>query len=77
MSLSEQLMWEAARSTGAAPGFLGVAFKKFLDGGLVANNPTLDVLAEIQNYNRALKREVLSNNTYILNQNIYVSIIFG
>ena len=44
-------IWQAARSTGAAPGFFGVAFDKFLDGGLIANNPTLDVLTEIQTYN--------------------------
>lgn len=31
---------------------------RFLDGGLLANNPTLDAMAEIHQYNKALKAEV-------------------
>ncbi len=30
-------------------------FDRFLDGGLIANNPTLDALTEIHEYNLALK----------------------
>lgn len=30
------------------------AFGSFLDGGLIANNPTLDVLTEIQEYNSVM-----------------------
>ena len=50
----QQSVWEAARSSGAAPTY----FKKygqFVDGGLIANNPTLDILTEIQEYNFALQ----------------------
>ncbi|XP_069701156.1 85/88 kDa calcium-independent phospholipase A2 isoform X2 [Periplaneta americana] len=50
----EQLLWRAARATGAAPSYFR-AFGRFLDGGLVANNPTLDALTEIHEYNLALK----------------------
>lgn len=50
----EQLLWEAARATGAAPSYFR-AFGKFLDGGLIANNPTLDAMTEIHEYNLALK----------------------
>lgn len=49
----EQLMWRAARATGAAPSYFR-AFGRFLDGGLIANNPTLDALTEIHEYNMAL-----------------------
>lgn len=32
------------------------AFGRFLDGGLIANNPTLDAMTEIHEYNMALRR---------------------
>ena len=51
---NEQLAWHAARATGAAPSYFR-AFGKFLDGGLIANNPTLDAMTEIHEYNLALK----------------------
>lgn len=31
------------------------SFGRFVDGGLIANNPTLDAIAEIHEYNMALK----------------------
>ena len=46
----EQLVWETARSTGAAPTYFR-AFGRFMDGGLISNNPTLDMLTEIHEYN--------------------------
>ncbi|XP_026463119.1 85/88 kDa calcium-independent phospholipase A2-like isoform X1 [Ctenocephalides felis] len=53
-SPEEQLLWQAARATGAAPSYFR-AFGRFLDGGLIANNPTLDCLTEIHEYNLALQ----------------------
>lgn len=50
----EQLLWHVGRATGAAPTYFR-AFGRFLDGGLIANNPTLDALTEIHEYNMALK----------------------
>ncbi|KAH0546083.1 85/88 kDa calcium-independent phospholipase A2 [Cotesia glomerata] len=50
----EQLLWKAARATGAAPSYFR-AFGRFLDGGLIANNPTLDAMTEIHEYNLALR----------------------
>lgn len=49
-----QLIWRAARATGAAPSYFR-SFGRFLDGGLIANNPTLDAMTEIHEYNMALK----------------------
>lgn len=51
---NDQLVWRAARSSGAAPTYFR-ASGRFLDGGIMANNPTLDVLTEIHQYNLALK----------------------
>lgn len=50
----EQLVWRAARSSGAAPTYFR-PMGRFLDGGLLANNPTLDALAEIHQCNKALQ----------------------
>ncbi|XP_037933681.1 85/88 kDa calcium-independent phospholipase A2 isoform X2 [Teleopsis dalmanni] len=50
----DQLIWRAARATGAAPSYFR-SFGRFLDGGLIANNPTLDAMTEIHEYNMALK----------------------
>lgn len=46
--LLDQVIWKVARSTSAAPFFFPEFEGKFLDGGLIANNPTSDLLTEIQ-----------------------------
>ncbi|XP_041363731.1 85/88 kDa calcium-independent phospholipase A2-like isoform X2 [Gigantopelta aegis] len=51
----EQKIWQAARCTGAAPTYFQ-PYKNIQDGGLIANNPALDLLTEIQEYNVALKQ---------------------
>ncbi|KAJ8406694.1 hypothetical protein AAFF_G00296100 [Aldrovandia affinis] len=52
----EQCVWRAGRSSGAAPTYFR-AMGRFLDGGLLANNPTLDAMTEIHHYNKALKEQ--------------------
>ncbi|XP_024914176.1 85/88 kDa calcium-independent phospholipase A2 isoform X2 [Cynoglossus semilaevis] len=52
----EQLVWRAARSSGAAPTYFR-PMGRFLDGGLLANNPTLDAMSEIHQYNKSLTTE--------------------
>ena len=54
---TEQLIWKAARSTGAAPTYFRT-FGQFMDGGVMSNNPTLDVLTEIHEYTLGLKFRV-------------------
>ncbi|XP_042341351.1 85/88 kDa calcium-independent phospholipase A2 isoform X2 [Plectropomus leopardus] len=56
----EQLVWRAARSSGAAPTYFR-PMGRFLDGGLLANNPTLDAMSEIHQYDKALKAEGRAN----------------
>ncbi|XP_066406262.1 85/88 kDa calcium-independent phospholipase A2 isoform X3 [Molothrus aeneus] len=52
----EQLVWRAARCSGAAPTYFR-PIGRFLDGGLLANNPTLDAMAEIHEYNKTLTKK--------------------
>ena len=43
----ERKIWEAARASSAAPYYFPSYQNRFLDGGLMANNPTLDAMVEI------------------------------
>ena len=44
---SDRLVWQAARASSAAPTYFPAYDMKFLDGGVMANNPTLDGMAEM------------------------------
>ncbi|XP_052604282.1 85/88 kDa calcium-independent phospholipase A2 isoform X1 [Peromyscus californicus insignis] len=57
---ADQLVWRAARSSGAAPTYFRPN-GRFLDGGLLANNPTLDAMTEIHEYNQDLIRKGQGN----------------
>ncbi|KAK3864297.1 hypothetical protein Pcinc_030012 [Petrolisthes cinctipes] len=50
----QQKLWHAARCSGAAPTYFSSS-DKFLDGGLVSNNPVLDTLTEIEEWNIAVR----------------------
>jgi len=52
---ADQLLWRALRCSSAAPTYFSSVENKFVDGGLTANNPTNEVLTEIQRYNNALE----------------------
>jgi len=49
---SDQFVWKAARASGAAPSFFRPE-GNFVDGGIISNNPSLDLLTEIAEYNVA------------------------
>lgn len=53
---SSQCVWEAAKVTGAAPSYFRLDNDKFIDGGLISNNPTLDAMTEMQRFKTAMKK---------------------
>jgi len=44
---SEWKMWEAALATSAVPAYFLPFDGKYIDGGVMANNPTIDAMAEV------------------------------
>ena len=40
-------VWEAARASSAAPTYFPAFLDKFIDGGVMANNPTIDAMTEM------------------------------
>lgn len=53
--LENQYVWETAKVTGAAPSYFRLDHNQFVDGGLIANNPTLDALTELQHFGTVMK----------------------
>lgn len=74
LSFQHQKIWEAARATGAAPSYFR-AYKRYVDGGLISNNPTLDAITEIHEYNTALS--LTGRNQEVIPPKVIVSIGTG
>ncbi|VDK69752.1 unnamed protein product [Litomosoides sigmodontis] len=53
----KSLVWKCARYSSAAP-MLFTPKDNFIDGGLMSNNPTLDLLSDIHTYNAACIRAI-------------------
>lgn len=51
-SADQTLVWKAARASGAAPSYFRPE-GRYVDGGIIANNPSLDLLTEITECNLA------------------------
>ena len=49
---SEQLVWKAARATSSVPIFFHPQDEVYLDGGLIANNPTADAIIDMFEYDK-------------------------
>uniref|UniRef100_A0A158PRP8 phospholipase A2 n=1 Tax=Brugia pahangi TaxID=6280 RepID=A0A158PRP8_BRUPA len=52
----ENLVWKCARYSSAAPTFF-TPKDNFIDGGLISNNPTLDLMSDIHIYNAACMKK--------------------
>ena len=52
-SPSERKVWEAVRASASAPTYFPAFENKFLDGGLMANNPTLDAMTEVNKVSKS------------------------
>lgn len=61
-------VWQAARSSGAAPTFFKASMDRFLDGGLMSNNPTVDTITEITEFNSAIRALVSVDIFPLVNQ---------
>lgn len=52
----DQLTWLAIRSSCSAPSYFR-STGRYLDGGLIANNPTLDAMSEIHKHKKYLNQQ--------------------
>ena len=53
----KQLIWKAARATSSVPVFFHPQDKIYMDGGLIANNPTTDAIIDMYEYAEKEKQE--------------------
>ncbi|CAJ0576360.1 unnamed protein product, partial [Mesorhabditis spiculigera] len=54
---SDLEIWRAVRRSSAAPTYFAASEQRYVDGGLSSNNPTMELLAEIQNWNAHCQEE--------------------
>ena len=55
---NKQLVWKAARATSSVPVFFHPQDSIYLDGGLIANNPTTDAIVDMFDYADSEKKKV-------------------
>ncbi|KAL3075125.1 hypothetical protein niasHS_013348 [Heterodera schachtii] len=59
------LLWKVLRRSSAAPTYFDLMENKFLDGGIIANNPSLELLQDIQSWNGFNKLKKLPNSVKV------------
>lgn len=55
----ELSMWRAVRRSSAAPTYFSASEGKFIDGGMISNNPVLDLMSEICFWNTTCQKQEL------------------
>lgn len=70
----EMMVWRAARASGAAPTFFR-SEGHYVDGGIISNNPTIDLLTEITEYNIA--QRAVGHDTDVVEPSILLSLGTG
>ncbi|NP_001368732.1 phospholipase A2 [Caenorhabditis elegans] len=53
---NELTIWKATRRSSAAPTYFSASEGKFIDGGMISNNPVLDLMSDIGFYNTTCQK---------------------
>ena len=70
----DTLVWRAARASGAAPSFFRPE-GTYVDGGIIANNPSLDLMTEISEFN--LAQRAIGNLDEVVEPTVLLSLGTG
>ncbi|CAI2357728.1 unnamed protein product [Caenorhabditis sp. 36 PRJEB53466] len=71
----EMPLWMALRRSTAAPVLFKPSEDRYIDGGIISNNPALDLMSEVHAYNRELQLSDRKSNT--VQMNVMVSLGTG
>ncbi|CAL2049189.1 unnamed protein product [Caenorhabditis brenneri] len=63
----EMPLWMALRRSTAAPVLFKPSEDRYIDGGIISNNPALDLMSEVHAYNRQLQLSGRKNETVKMN----------